>query len=329
MTISDETKNIYQRSWHYFGLWSLPSQPRHPRYTVYSIILNFTTHILFSVCLVLSLFVENSFDDKIETFLVASATITSTIKLMLFLISRRDIEQLINLMQLVETVCVNSPRERSCIIAAKRKSEFATSFFQYIAIFVIALIILNKLMQPKRSLMWCSLYPFDWQSNSIWYVIAMIFQVVCTVHAVMLTVYLDMWWAANVLMLAGFFDLLSGRLQRLGWSKMTNLKKSQLPSLDKNQNRLHEKELIDCVKYHLLCLRYLSTKKPGQVKMLINLFEIFNSFSVRYFRVLENCCNHQYFIQLSISSGVIGLTAYLLTTVRLFNMILNYLNLHL
>lgn len=271
MTISEEIINNYQRAWHYLGLWSLPSQPRHRWYTVYSYIVHFTALIVFNVGLVLSLFVASSLDDIIETLLPACSTVTAAVKVLLLKTSRRDFNQLKYLMKLLETVI--SFRERSFLLSTKRKSTLVTSSILYSSMLVVALLILNAtVIQPKRALLWSSLYPFDWQSNTVWYVVAMIFQVVCSVYIGMTIISLDMWRVAAFYILAGFLDVLSARMQRLGWLNLNtaNRDKSQLVTVESKPHRYHEEELLNCVKYYLLCLRYNSyIKSKGE--MLINI----------------------------------------------------------
>lgn len=85
----------------------------------------------------------------------------------------------------------------------------------------------------------------------------MIFQVACTVFTGLVIVALDMWRIAAFCLLAGFFDVLRGQMQRLGWSKTDDLKTAQLVMVRENRDRLHETELIDCVKFHVSCLKYI------------------------------------------------------------------------
>lgn len=247
---------FYKLSWHFLGLWSLPIQHSRRRYKVYSILANFTTLIIFNTGIVLSLLIAKSIDEIIDTLLVAASSLTAIIKVILFVTSRRDIVNLFEIMKRLEAISVIDSRERSILLDAQRKSALTTIFFACSSGFVISIIMLNSIY--KWDLMWPSLYPINWQSNYIWYIVAMIFQLVCTIFIAAMTVSVDMWRAAAFFLLAGFFDVLRGRLQRLGWNISEDLKTGQIMTVRVNQNhRLHEKELIDCVKYHLLCLRYV------------------------------------------------------------------------
>lgn len=244
---------IYQHLWHCQGLWSLQTQRSHRWYTVYSFFVGFTVLFMFNLCLVLSLFVANSIEDIVETLVFTASSLVTIIKVWIFLRSRRDVSKLINLVKRLETDSVTSLSERSILQAAKHKSMQATKFFVSSGVIGMSLLILNVFIQSKRSLIWSSVYPMDWQSNYVWYTMAMIYQVVCTSFIAMLIVSLDMWRVAAFYLLAGFLDILSGRMQRLGWSKTNILKKADLIMV--KENRLNDKEIIDCVKYHLLCLK--------------------------------------------------------------------------
>lgn len=336
---------MYQWAWHYLGLWSIPVQPRHPRYTVYSVLINFTPLIVFNGCLLLSMLVSESLDDVIETLLIASSTVMTTVKVLVFITSRRYVSQLIYVMKLLETFYAISPHERSILLGAKRKSALARIVFFYCTFSVLAILILNTFTQPKRSLIWSSLYPFDWRSNIAWYGLAMIFQVACTSYILIIIISVDMWRVAAFLMLNGFLDVLCGRMQRLGKSIKCNLKKTRIASVNIKQNRFHEKQLIDCVKYHLLCIRYIRTlhvynihisffgtcmvfvpsffsriynfEDLGMLRNSINFKHLFPFY--RYCRILENASKLHYFLQLAVSTVMIGTTVYLLTTVEFFN----------
>lgn len=129
MTISEDTMEIYQRAWHYLGLWALPSKPRPEWYTAYSIAFNFCTLIVYNGCLFFSIFESDSFDILIETLLVAACSVTITIKVFLLLSCRSDISRLLELMKLLEITYITTPHERSILLDAKRKSGIATTFF--------------------------------------------------------------------------------------------------------------------------------------------------------------------------------------------------------
>lgn len=255
MTVAEDTMRFFQISFHYLGIWSLPSQPRPKSYNVCSNLVHFVVLIVFNVCILLSLFMANSLDDIIGTLLPASCTVVVTVKVLLLRSSRRDFSELMYVMKLLESNSVTSAHDRSILLGAKRKSAMATYFFIFSAFICLLVLLLNTLIQPKRTLLWSSVYPFDWQSNIIWYCVAMIFQVLCTSYILLIVMSVDMWRVAAGFILAGFLDVLRGRMQRLGWSTSTDFKESQLVTADNKQHRLHEKELDDCVIYHLLCLR--------------------------------------------------------------------------
>lgn len=160
-----------------------------------------------------------------------------------------------HIMKRLETQTAFSPHEWSILLATKRKSSLATYIFVYSTQITLAVLLLNALIQTKRSLLWPSIYPIDWQANIAWYVLALVFQVVCTFHIIMPLIFVDMWRVAAFFLLDGFLDVLRGRMQGLGWSTSANLQKFHVVMVASKQHRLHEKELIDCVKYHLLYLR--------------------------------------------------------------------------
>lgn len=270
MTISEDTMEIYKKAWHYLGLWSLPSQPRHKCYTIYSILINFTTLVVYNACLLLSLFVSHSFDDVVETLLVASCTVTTTVKVFLLITSRKEISHLMDLMKRLESTTKISDRERSILLDAKRKSSQATSFFIASKFVCLVVLILNTIFKPERSFLSSSLEQFAWMSNIVWYWVAIVFQVYCISCIAMLIMSVDMWRVAACFMLSGFLDVLSGRMQHLGWSSATILEKYQL--IDSKENRFHEREVIDCVKYHILCMRFVLCTLKSEVEGLIYLF---------------------------------------------------------
>lgn len=249
MTISEDTMKMYKLAWYLLGIWSLPSQTRW--YSVYSIFANFTVLIMFNIGLVLSLLDADNIDEIIKTLMFALSSVTLLIKAIIFVISVREIRQLIDLMKCLEAVSVTSSYERSKLVAAKRKGALATIILIGGAIVVVTMITLNTFFQPERTLMFPSLYPIAWQTNTLCYILAMSYQLTCTIFIATMIIAVDMWRPASIFMLAGFLDVLYGRMQRLGWSNVRHLKKTT----ELNRDRLHENELIDCIKYHILCLK--------------------------------------------------------------------------
>lgn len=255
MTICEDTMNLFQRAWHYIGLWSLPSQPRRPWYTVYSILANFIALFVFNVCILLSVLIANNIEDIIETFVIAASTVSALVKALIFLAGRRNVSQLLDVMKQVEATSITSPVEQSILLAAKRKSFLATAIFTLNTVIAIVILFSNTLLQPQRALMWPSLYPIEWQSDNVYYGIAMFYQVVCTFFIGSTIIICDMWRATAFFLMAGFLDVLCGRMQRLGYFKEEDLEEIQLLEIN-----VHEAQLVECIEYHLLCIRYLEVK---------------------------------------------------------------------
>lgn len=244
--------HLFQCAWYCIGLWSLPSQPRRSWYTVYSIISNFIALFVFNVCILLSVLIANNIGDIVETFVIAASTVSALVKALIFLACRRDVSRLLDVMKQIEATSVNSPGELSILLAAKRRSVLATACFTINTVIAIVILFLNTLLQPKRALMWPSLYPIEWQSDDVYYAIVMIFQVGCTFFIGSTIIVCDMWRATAFFLIAGFLDVLRGRMQRLGYYNVNDLEEVQLLEKD-----VHEKELVECIKYHLLCIKYV------------------------------------------------------------------------
>lgn len=247
--------SLYQRAWHYIGLWSLPSQPRRPWYTVYSVLANFIALFVFNVCILLSVLIANNIEDIIETLVIAASTVSALVKALIFLSTRRDVSRLLDVMKLVEATSITSPDEQSILLAAKRKSVMATAIFTLNTVIAIVILFSSTLLQHERVLMWPSLYPIEWQSDNFCYAIAMCFQVVCTFFIGSMIIICDMWRATAFFLMAGFLDVLRGRLQCLGFYNVEDLKEVNLMKIN-----MHEEELVDCVEYHLLCIKYIQNK---------------------------------------------------------------------
>lgn len=298
---------MYELTWYWLGIWYLPSHSRW--YTVYSVFANFSVLIMFNLGLVLSVLVADNMDEIIKSLMFALTSVTLIIKAIIFVASGQNIRQLIDLMKRLEAVSVNSPKERSILIATQRKGALATQILTSGAIVVVAMIFLNIFFQPKRALMFPALYPIDWQTNNFCYLLAMSYQVICTIFISTMVIAVDMWRTTAIFLLAGFLDIFRGRMQTLGWSKVEHLEEGQLISVRTNQNRIHEKKLRDCIKYHLLCLKYIQNP-------IINISLLYRILPFRYFRVLENSCKLHYFVQFSTSSLLVCATSFMITLVR-------------
>lgn len=279
MSIVEDTMQIYQLMWHLLGLCRLSTEPNHRWFTVYSAFVRFTVLIVFNMCFILAVAVANRIEDVIESMPIFASTLAAGLKAWSFLRTRQDVSQLIDLMKQLEAVTVIGASERSILLAAKRKSAVATAFFSFAAGIVYTLLTLNTFMQPERSLLTSALYPIDWQSNKVCYAVALIFQAVCLAYLAVYIVFLDMWRVAAFFLLDGFLDILSGRLQRIGWSTTDNeLKNVQLVvSRGANQDLHHEHELINCVQLHLLCLKYARDWMLNEAKLFVSFFQIFQS----------------------------------------------------
>lgn len=135
-------------------------------------------------------------------------------------------------------------------------------------------LILNTLFKPERSFLSSSMDPFDWQSNIVFHWCAIAFQAFCISCIAMLIMSVDMWRVAACFMFSGFLDVLCSRMQRLGWSNASIREQSALVMVDSeflhthnakilattlDRTPVHEKDVIDCVEYHILCMRYLYT----------------------------------------------------------------------
>lgn len=248
---------IYQLLWHYLGLWSLPIHRRNSWYSAYTILSNLTILNMFNLCVILSLLVAENIGDIIETLMVTASTLTGIIKVLLFNASRSDIWQLFAIMKRLEASSVISLEGRSIILAAKHKSMLSTALLSANLFVMIVVLTLTAIL--KRTLIWPSLYPFNWQTNCIWYAVAIIYQLICSFFFVTLFVALDMWRAAAFFLLAGILDVLRGRMQRLGYSEANKgFKDITFVMSHVNWNHLHERKLIGCIKYHLLCLKYVN-----------------------------------------------------------------------
>lgn len=250
MTICEDTMYLFQLAWHYIGLWSLPTHRRRPCYTVYSVLANFIALFVFNVCILLSVFIASNMEDIVETFVIAASTVSALVKALIFLACRPDVSRLLDVMMQVEATSVTSPDELTILLAAKRKSVLATSIFTLNTVIAIVILFVNTLLQPERALMWPSLYPIEWQSDNTYYAIAMIFQVACTFFIGSTIIICDMWRTTAFFLMAGFLDVLRGRMQRLGFINVEDLKDIQLLEID-----AHEQQLVECIKYHLLCIR--------------------------------------------------------------------------
>lgn len=258
MTISENTMKMYELIWYCLGIWYPESQRRW--YIVYSVCVNFTVQIMFNLGLLLSVLVADNVDEIIKSLMFALTSVTLVIKAIIFIASGQDIRQLIAIMKRLETISVTNPKERFILNAAQRKGALSTAIFTTGAIVVVSMIILNTFFQPKRALMFPSLYPIDWQTNTACYLLALSYQLICTIFISTMLIAVDMWRAASIFMLAGFLDVMRGRMQQLGWSKVKYPEEAQVVMVNKYQNRFHEKELIDCIKYHVLCLKYVQIR---------------------------------------------------------------------
>lgn len=129
MSIVDDTLNIYQRIWHFLGLWYHPTQRNRRWFTVYSSIVRFIVLIVYNMCFILALTVANRIEDVIETMPILASTLSAAFKAWIFLRTRRDISLIINIMKRLEVDFITDLTERSILLAAKRKSTVATVFF--------------------------------------------------------------------------------------------------------------------------------------------------------------------------------------------------------
>lgn len=282
-TISEETLLPFQLTWRIFGVRPLPSTYRRRDrwlYTVYSVTIHTIFALIFNVCLLLALLNANNIDDVIEICLPASSTCMSGIKMFVFIWKRNSLPTFIGLIRTIESLSNGkSASEFQLIRSAQRKTRYVVLSLCAATTIVLLCLITVWSLATERQLLWPAWYPFDWQTNTVNFVAAMIYQILATVFIAMFLLFMDNWRTAAFFLLLAYLQILNRRLRKLGVGQIEN-----------NVDRLAEiDELKECIEYHHLCLQL--------------------------FKTVEELCDVYYLAQFANSVFIVCVTAYLLAEV--------------
>lgn len=235
--------------WRLAGIWWLPSDTRPRRHLNRLAFL--VTHGLF----VILMFVDLAQTRNVSVFVEATLGITTKwmilFKALMLMHNRGLVMRMFELSAAIEGRCAaHVPAERQHLLATSRVSRrlligvFVGAFFTVSSGFAAVAL-------PKaRLMMWHMWLPFDWAAAaSVWpYRVALGYQILANLHHCTLFATTDTYGLTFYGTLGAALDILAGRLRRLA---------TATAGAESAADR--RRALVDCVRYHHLCLEYLDT----------------------------------------------------------------------
>lgn len=229
--------------WRFCGL--LPRPNDNPLYTLYSRTMHLNS-MLFVGFILLSFRAATSLADCIQVLLLSTTFVLIIVKAFIFRTNYARVLDTLRLMRKLELTTVDRPTERKLLRGCYgwcRRMLVLMSFFCYFGCLSIAI---EPLMGGEK-LIYPSLYPFDWLSSRTLYYVTFFYQVFSNVTIVVFFPTADVYGPVMYLHLATYVEILCGRLQELGGCGGE--------MMGGGRGDVNRQELIECVKYHSMCLR--------------------------------------------------------------------------
>lgn len=231
-------------AWRWAGLWMHSGDNVVVRNLVkVNFFINF---VLFNGVMLLHVPHSPSIDETVDTLLPATTTISLCIKACLLMRNRALIRQLLDMIRRLEHGA--STEERVFLQRTNRTSTmlicgiFVCCTTTVFGKFVIAA------LAPARNLMWYAWFPFEWETTeSPWpYRSALGFQCVSNLYYCLLFMTVNTYGPMLCGMLNAALHILAVRLRALGTGH-------------DNGRGDRQQQLIECIRYHNICLQYKVT----------------------------------------------------------------------
>lgn len=222
------------RDWRIWGI--APRSSDGLRYRVLSTIVH-SVIWFFITCQWLSLINAGTIPEIIDVIILATTFVLAYIKAAIAQIHRKKINDIVLVMKHLELGTAERPMEQECLREAENRSRFLYKLMAGVCFAGVTLFSIQPLLNGHQ-LMYTSLYPFDWDATRTRYYATFFFQVTCNYFIVAVIPAVDTYGPAMWSFLAAYIDVLRSRLHNLGSAKGAS-------------DRDHEKELVECVRYHV------------------------------------------------------------------------------
>lgn len=227
------TFDRHLRGWRIWGV--LPQSTDGNSYKIVSFVVHCVLWF-FITCIWLSLVNAETVADVIDIFILATTFVLAYIKTAISLIHKRKINDIVLLVKHLEVNTANRPIEQNCLREAEKRSR--NLYYLMIGVCFTGVAVFNAQAFVNRTLTFKSLYPFDWDTTPTRYYLTLLFQVTCNYLTVFVIPCVDTYGPAMWSFLASYIDILRNRLSKLGSSNGIS-------------ERDLERDLVDCVRYHV------------------------------------------------------------------------------
>lgn len=235
---------VHMTIWRFFGLRTYATDSL--TYKIYTRLLHFIFGLIFYGCVCANVLNPQT-DEELSLLGTSIVVITVTlIKARCIMQNQQLCEKLMQLMNTLEKDIDGD--EELYIWRARQNAKKAFVSLGGSALICGILFGLYAAVQPENSLIWPSVYPFDWQQNKRIYWAVLVLQFCYTMFYELLMTTSNTYGPSMFMLLTAYFEVLGLRLSRLG--------RSRVADEAYHDNDISEKELISCIKYHNLCFKY-------------------------------------------------------------------------
>lgn len=222
------------RDWHLWGI--LPHSTDNYFYRISSLLVHSTVWI-FLACFLLSLTQAPNLYDFIMVVNFSTTLVLAYIKAACLIRNMSKINQILSLTDQLDNV--HAPSEQERLQKADTRSRLLYDVMVRFCIFGLTVYIVPQLI--KGEMMFPALYPFEWNTSLIRYVLTFLFQSVCNNFIICLMPSIDTYGPAMWSFLTAYIDILRDRLDRLGYNN--------------ESENVCNVELKECVRYHINLLK--------------------------------------------------------------------------
>lgn len=231
--------------WRITGLWGLPNDTLSKR--MFAKFMFLVTNGLFLTLMFVDLAMTRNFSELIAAILGITTKWLITFKAVLLMRNRPLLMRIFELTAAIESNCIpDVPAEHQHLKRANRVAQRLL-----IGVFIgcsstVVIGFLSVALPKARLMMWRMWFPFDWASASsvLPYRAALGYQILSNLHHAILFATADTYGLAFYSTLSAALDILADRVRRLATDVTETAAQRQ-------------RALIDCVRYHHLCLEYL------------------------------------------------------------------------
>lgn len=251
--LSLDSMTYHRRVWFNTGMWHEPGQPRW--YIWYTIFLVIFFYVLFTLFIIVQLPLTQSITEFTDTLRILP-TAAIGIKAALIANNRTRIVQLFDVLKQMDSF-VQLPGHKDMIRQQVKESNNLLLFIRCDYFVSVGVYFLVAVLSGT-DLMFLAWYPVDYANSAVWFYSINTYQCINALFIAYVLTSADFYGIVLYQLLGGHLDVLVLQLAIIGHKEASSLSSQQTMSEAVERMNTNEEELLQCIKYHALCSRFVS-----------------------------------------------------------------------